>query len=52
MMGVFLFHIPSTLQRDTLIISVIGYDHFKSVVGAIADKENIVQSETKFYDPE
>jgi hypothetical protein len=41
--GVFLFHIPSTLQRDTLIISVIGYDHFKSVVGAIADKENIVR---------
>ncbi len=41
--GVFLFHIPSTLQRDTLIISVIGYDHFKSVVSAIADKENIVR---------
>ena len=41
--GVFLFHIPSTLQRDTLIISVIGYDHFKAVVGAIADKENIVR---------
>ena len=40
--GVFLFHIPSALRRDTLIISVIGYDHFKSVVGAIADKENII----------
>jgi hypothetical protein len=41
--GVFLFHIPSTLQKDTLIISVIGYDHFKSVVSVIAGKENIVR---------
>jgi hypothetical protein len=41
--GNFLFHIPSTLQQDTLIISVIGYDHFKSVAGAMAGKENVVQ---------
>jgi hypothetical protein len=41
--GLFLFHIPSTLQRDTLIISVIGYDHFKSVAGAMAGKENLIQ---------
>ena len=41
--GVFLFHIPSTLQNDTLIISVIGYDHFKSVASAMAEKENVVK---------
>src|SRR5690242_1052085 len=41
--GVFLFHVPSSIQKDTLIISVIGYNHFKSVAGDMVDKENLVK---------
>ncbi len=41
--GVFLFHIPSAIQNDTLIISVIGYDYFKSVASAMTNKENLVE---------
>jgi len=29
--GKFLFHVPSAFQQDTLIISVIGYNPFRSV---------------------
>jgi hypothetical protein len=41
--GVFLFHIPSGLEKDTLIISVIGYDYFKSVASAMVGKENVIR---------
>jgi len=41
--GIFLFHIPSVIQNDTLIISVIGYDYFKSVASAMTNKENLVE---------
>jgi len=40
--GRFLFHVPSGFANDTLIISVIGYDHFKSTVRGMTEKENVV----------
>jgi len=41
--GKFIFNIPSTFNKDTLIVSTIGYDHFKSVVSVITDKENVIE---------
>ena len=41
--GRFLFHVPSGLVQDTLIISVIGYDHFKSTVNVMAEKESVIE---------
>jgi CarboxypepD_reg-like domain len=41
--GKFLFHVPSGFDKDTLIISVIGYTHYKSVVSAMTDKESVVE---------
>lgn len=41
--GIFLFHIPSTFIKDTLEVSMIGYDRFKSVVGIMAEKENVIE---------
>src|SRR6188472_929061 len=40
--GRFLFHVPSGFANDTLIISVIGYDHFKSTVRGMTEKENVI----------
>lgn len=41
--GIFLFHIASTFIKDTLEVSMIGYDHFKSVVRIMAEKENVIE---------
>ena len=40
--GRFLFHVPSGFANDTLIISVIGYDHFKSTVRGMTEKKNVI----------
>jgi hypothetical protein len=41
--GGFLFHMPSVFNHDTLIISVIGYNLFKSRVSQMTEKENVIQ---------
>ncbi|MFM8738970.1 MAG: carboxypeptidase-like regulatory domain-containing protein [Cytophagales bacterium] len=41
--GRFLFHVPSLFAQDTLIISVIGYDQFKSQVVHMLERENVVE---------
>lgn len=41
--GRFLFHVPSTFANDTLVISFIGYNAFKSVVRAMADQEPLIE---------
>jgi hypothetical protein len=41
--GRFLFHVPSAFAKDTLVVSVIGYDHFKSVVSLMAEKESMLE---------
>jgi hypothetical protein len=41
--GRFLFHVPSGFGNDTLVISVMGYGHFKSTVSRMADKENVIE---------
>lgn len=41
--GRFLFHVPSPFVDDTLVISFIGYDAFKSVVRAMADQEPLIE---------
>jgi hypothetical protein len=41
--GRFLFHVPSTLKKDTLIISVIGYDYFKSTVDLMTENESVIE---------
>ncbi len=40
--GKFLFHVPSEFASDTLIISFIGYDHFKTIVNRLAGKDNVI----------
>ncbi len=40
--GRFLFHVPSGFAKDTLVISVIGYDHFKYTVSGMTEKENVI----------
>lgn len=40
--GRFLFHVPSVFDQDTLIISVIGYDLFKSRVSQMTEGENVI----------
>jgi hypothetical protein len=40
--GRFLFHAPAGFGKDTLIISVIGYEQFKSTVNGMTEKENVV----------
>ncbi len=41
--GRFLFHMPSVFNNDTLVISVIGYNLFKSLVSQMTEKENVIQ---------
>jgi hypothetical protein len=41
--GRFLFHVPSMFNQDTLIISVIGYNQFKSRVSQMTEKENVIE---------
>jgi CarboxypepD_reg-like domain len=41
--GKFLFHVPSGFGKDTLIVSVIGYDHFKSPVNVMTEKKNVIE---------
>jgi hypothetical protein len=41
--GVFLFHIPSKFDQDTLIISVIGYNKFKSAVSLMEKNDNPIE---------
>ncbi len=41
--GIFLFHVPSDFGNDTLIISVIGYDNFKSKISLITETENVIR---------
>jgi hypothetical protein len=41
--GKFLFHVPSGFGKDTLIVSVIGYDHFKSTVNVMTEKKNVIE---------
>jgi CarboxypepD_reg-like domain len=41
--GRFLFHVPSGFDNDTLVISVIGYDYFKSIVSRMKEKENVIE---------
>jgi hypothetical protein len=41
--GRFLFHLPSIFSQDTLIISVIGYNLFKSSVLLMRERENVVE---------
>jgi hypothetical protein len=40
--GQFLFHVPSAFGNDTLTISVIGYEHFNSIVSLMAETESII----------
>ena len=47
--GRFLFHVPSGFAKDTLIISVIGYDHFKSTVSVYDRKRKCDRVETKHH---
>lgn len=37
--GRFLFHVPSGFDNDTLVISVIGYDHFMSAVSRMTKRK-------------
>jgi len=41
--GKFVFHVNSGFLNDTLIVSVIGYSHFKSLVRHMAVKENNIE---------
>lgn len=41
--GKFVFYIPSEFNKDTLMISMIGYTHWKSVVLPMAEKENLIE---------
>jgi hypothetical protein len=41
--GRFLFHVPSGFGKDTLIISVIGYNQFKSIISFMAGRENEIE---------
>jgi hypothetical protein len=41
--GRFLFHVPSKFDKDTLIISAIGYNQFKSAISIMLEAESIVE---------
>ncbi|HEY5824501.1 MAG TPA: carboxypeptidase-like regulatory domain-containing protein [Cyclobacteriaceae bacterium] len=41
--GKFLFHVPSGFVKDTLIISFIGYDRFKTIADRLAGKDNVME---------
>jgi len=41
--GRFLFHVPSQFAKDTLIVSVIGYNDFTSTVRLLTEKENMIE---------
>ncbi len=41
--GRFLFHIPSEFSNDTLVISMIGYTYFKSVVSRMAENDTVIE---------
>ena len=41
--GKFLFHIPPGFAKDTLIISFIGYDNFKTIADQLAERNNTVE---------
>jgi hypothetical protein len=41
--GAFLFHVPSRFDHDTLIISVIGYNSFKSIVSSMSSRNNLIE---------
>src|SRR5688500_12043117 len=41
--GRFQFHVPSGFAKDTLVVSVIGYDPFKSVAGRMGGQERLIE---------
>ena len=41
--GRFLFHVPSQFAKDTLIVSVIGYNDFTSTVRLLTEKESMIE---------
>lgn len=41
--GRFLFHVPSQFAKDTLIVSVIGYNDFTSTVKLLTEKESMIE---------
>jgi hypothetical protein len=41
--GRFQFHVPSAFSGDTLVVSVIGYSRFKSVVGSMVERETVIE---------
>lgn len=40
--GSFLFHISSSFVNDTLVVSVIGFEQFRSVVSRMTETENVI----------
>ncbi|HTF19975.1 MAG TPA: carboxypeptidase-like regulatory domain-containing protein [Chryseolinea sp.] len=41
--GRFVFHVPASFNGDTLRVSALGYDHFKSVINATTTQEQVIE---------